>query len=778
MNSSYADRHLRSINDRSERYKEWKVQRIQATFDLDRTTAAQTLEWIELKFANQFFAIFCGILSGTYVHRRLTPLLQARSLFFRKPWMVPFFPLIGFYCGYLGARQLRGRRFQGKIVNFEKMSGSNDVISRFRNTDQHPDINTPAEKISQYLLNSASTNRSDVAKGIYDCLPQVDDHYKNMRVKRMEKDADDLYWYFGKIHGLENIAYLTDEQIASTNGNPAALQLLINEVKNTKPPAGSFDGLISSAMSNMAQYKESINKMSLNRSDRTKLLSLPFFSKRRSQGPAPKRGMWQYDLFTEIAGGKEWDHYSDMLYDPEEKMTIYNYEKHLPPSLLEKLDTQSEEFKKEIKLSTILSQTEYEKHMELKESFRKIMMILSRMNEDEGRAFIHKIQSKARNDYLEDLHGGNLEAKLAKISEKESYLARNDEKLRREKLYYRKMENFPVEKAKIKDLFKNSRDFKERFHEEVGIYDTLPRMFDYDKRVVQDFIETAMGPMLALRNEIGLDMANRFDTSFLRTKDFKEVKESFGEDAVLDHSFLYFINSSFLPLNMTDYEEEYVGPGENRDMLRLPATEENVNTHKLGFAFDHYNNEDRNQYAKAEEWSDYEPKFNFFRTNAQEENAGDDEDDDDDDEDEGDEEEVESYVGAYDPNLEYDEEEYEPVDWEYENHKPEKLHHDSAFFGLTGKLDDKYDNLELESFMKFLDVKPFLGWRDTAGYHNRVGLHSVEDFSQRVDPEFHMLAEVERESFERKVFTQHRKGSTVRFVVGNSKPRFGKNIDD
>jgi len=97
MNSAQADRHLRSIPDREQRYKEWKIQRVQATFDLDRTTAAQTLEWIELKFANQFFAAGCGLISGFYVHKRLTPILKARSLLFKKPWVAPIVPLLGFY---------------------------------------------------------------------------------------------------------------------------------------------------------------------------------------------------------------------------------------------------------------------------------------------------------------------------------------------------------------------------------------------------------------------------------------------------------------------------------------------------------------------------------------------------------------------------------------------------------------------------------------------------------------------------------------------------------
>jgi hypothetical protein len=34
---------------------------------------------------------------------------------------------------------------------------------------------------------------------------------------------DNLFWSFGKIHGLENIAFADDKELEATNGNPVAL---------------------------------------------------------------------------------------------------------------------------------------------------------------------------------------------------------------------------------------------------------------------------------------------------------------------------------------------------------------------------------------------------------------------------------------------------------------------------------------------------------------------------------------------------------------------------
>jgi len=49
------------------------------------------------------------------------------------------------------------------------------------------------------------------------------DYASKFRVKRKGKDKDNIFWQYGKIHGLENIAYLTEEELKSTGGNPMKL---------------------------------------------------------------------------------------------------------------------------------------------------------------------------------------------------------------------------------------------------------------------------------------------------------------------------------------------------------------------------------------------------------------------------------------------------------------------------------------------------------------------------------------------------------------------------
>ena len=43
---------------------------------------------------------------------------------------------------------------------------------------------------------------------------------KNFKIKRRGKDKDDLFWHFGKIHGLENIAFVDDEKLKNFGGDP------------------------------------------------------------------------------------------------------------------------------------------------------------------------------------------------------------------------------------------------------------------------------------------------------------------------------------------------------------------------------------------------------------------------------------------------------------------------------------------------------------------------------------------------------------------------------
>ena len=81
-------------------------------------------------------------------------------------------------------------------------------------------------------------------------------------------------------------------------------------------------------------------------------MSLPFFLSKRSELPEPKKGQKEWDLFENIYGAS-WDKFDGILFDQEEKITEFNYEKFIPKHILSSLDTQSEDFKNAIKIMNL-----------------------------------------------------------------------------------------------------------------------------------------------------------------------------------------------------------------------------------------------------------------------------------------------------------------------------------------------------------------------------------------------------------------------------------------
>jgi hypothetical protein len=74
-------------------------------------------------------------------------------------------------------------------------------------------------------------------------ISKTTDLSKVFQIKRSGKDLDNLFWSFGKIHGLENIAFADDKELEATNGNPVSLQLLINKIDKPTKSFSSFEAV-------------------------------------------------------------------------------------------------------------------------------------------------------------------------------------------------------------------------------------------------------------------------------------------------------------------------------------------------------------------------------------------------------------------------------------------------------------------------------------------------------------------------------------------------------
>lgn len=98
---------------------------------------------------------------------------------------------------------------------------------------------------------------------------------------------------------------------------------------------------------------------------------------------------------------------------------------------------------------------------------------------------------------------------------------------------------------------------------------------------------------------------------------------------------------------------------------------------------------------------------------------------------------------------------------------------DRFFVGEKGQrgLRENFSEVEIGNFMKVLNVKPHKQWEDESTYHYKLGAHTYEDESQELDPEFHILSEVEREAAAKIRVAEWRRGSEIKIEVGDKVPR-------
>lgn len=98
------------------------------------------------------------------------------------------------------------------------------MVSKFRLFEniETPDTRT---ELSDYLTTYSTKpfTKSEMMDHLALNTLTRTDVSKLFRVKRGGKDKDDMFWSFGKIHGLENIAFADPEEVKATNGNPVKI---------------------------------------------------------------------------------------------------------------------------------------------------------------------------------------------------------------------------------------------------------------------------------------------------------------------------------------------------------------------------------------------------------------------------------------------------------------------------------------------------------------------------------------------------------------------------
>jgi len=142
-------------------------------------------------------------------------------------------PIYGaaFVCGAYGGYQLPGRIFykltpsKNTGISHSVYSSSQDMVSKFRLFETFETPN-PKGDIADYLsvYGTEPLTKTEMIDNIALHAMKEFNVAQLFQVRRTGKDKDPFFWSFGKIHGLENIAFADPEELRDTKGNPVKIQ--------------------------------------------------------------------------------------------------------------------------------------------------------------------------------------------------------------------------------------------------------------------------------------------------------------------------------------------------------------------------------------------------------------------------------------------------------------------------------------------------------------------------------------------------------------------------
>ncbi len=155
----------------------------------------------------------CGAIGAWYARPLQRNLSQSYAIF-RKPWLSFPVQLFAFTCAFYGGMQLPAKvfpkftpsKFEG--VDHSYYTSSQDIVSKFR-LFETMDVKDSHDDIATYLsvYSTQPLTKNEMMDNIAVHALKEFDLGKMFQVKRSGKDRDPMFWSFGKIHGLENIAF-------------------------------------------------------------------------------------------------------------------------------------------------------------------------------------------------------------------------------------------------------------------------------------------------------------------------------------------------------------------------------------------------------------------------------------------------------------------------------------------------------------------------------------------------------------------------------------------
>jgi len=356
--------------------------------------------------------------------------------------------------------------------------------------------------------------------------------------------------------------------------------------------------------------------------------------------------------------------------------------------------------------------TKYEQHKANQEEFQQLMPILRGLTSDEMRALVHKKQNDARklgaeyeDEIFDDMVSGKVEKELAKISEEQNYALKNRFRHQRRTMDFADKKRMPIEASKVRDLLRHQHLFRAKIEGEISTLSAHENNTQLENGILTYLNEAAYGDMKALIRDVGInsDTIEFYNLARLREVDANRPFES-------DRQLPWLVDGLYSPINMTDYEETFVGwnefpkqvPINNISLLDVRRPEAWPQTNKITQI------EPRESRPLSGTSTTH---FGLVKANAADPEDEDDiaygqedEEEDYDEEGEGDDYGEEEY-GDYDEEEAGDED----PEWPTED-KLRVRHPQDPYFERNEKLHQRFNEVELDSFMKLLNVNPTPQW--------------------------------------------------------------------
>lgn len=116
----------------------------------------------------------------------------------------------------------------------------------------------------------------------------------------------------------------------------------------------------------------------------------------------------------------------------------------------------------------------------------------------------------------------------------------------------------PIDESKLKDVLRNQATFKVAIDQEIGNYNRQINNPQFENGILTYLNEATYGEMRDLVRDVGISSDN---IEFVNVGDLAKKREQLFVHQS-DHNFNYLMNALFTPLDMTDYENTFVGYNE------------------------------------------------------------------------------------------------------------------------------------------------------------------------------------------------------------------------